>query len=120
MPVSVTNGHLNQQLDAHEDRLQRVEATLQEVVASLAAAGVKLDFLAQRMEEQQCQILDRLDTAQPESHKTQGRLQALESELGGRRRRLASIKRWLSPLALAASGVIAIKVGELLWAWLSR
>ena len=136
-PVT-SNGTYHAQIESHEDRLQRVEATLQEVVAKVAETGVKLDFMSQRSDDQTTQILEKIEsvtgTLKPvideASESSRFNKDALDSqslrirdlEGVGRasRVRMASLKKIAIGVALAGLGALASSLGHELWTWLSR
>lgn len=58
--MPVTNG-ISQQMDSHEDRLQRLEGSLENVRVSLAEVTTKQDGLITALEEQTNRIFERID-----------------------------------------------------------
>ena len=72
-----TNG-ISQQIDSHEDRLQRLEGSLENVRVSLAEVTTKQDGLITALEEQTNRIFERIDDGYVNMSKS---FEAIHSEL---------------------------------------
>lgn len=126
-------------IESHEDRLQRVESTLQEVVAQVAGINIKQDYMAQAMEQSRQDLADRIESgfgnlkqdtnqilsrveAQETEIRAQGeRLEPLEAGHSARQQRALDRKKFLRQISigflLAAAGVIGTKAAEILLGW---
>jgi hypothetical protein len=110
---------------AQEERLQRLEVDVKEVVTSTAVLGTKMDHMAEKLEQGFCAINDRLDRGADqfsqhektfvEQRQDINRLQAREDL---RKARWTTVKRIFLPLGLVSAGVIASKLGNVAWIWL--
>jgi chromosome segregation ATPase len=133
-----SNGVYTLQLESHEDRIQTIEGTLQEVGTTVTEIKVKQEFVAKRHDEQFAQIIEKLDSAMDviaqrlhwvtseleKSEKTTSSIKTkvlhIEEEKTNKLKRLSSIKKLAVPLLLACGGVLAGKFGEVLWTWMTR
>lgn len=138
MPTATNGQYLHPQVEAHEERLQRVESTLQEVVATNAEQIVKLDALKEKGEAQTESILEKLDTGLKsigsrleETHtevketKTKveehgQRLAKIETKSHAAERASASRKKVVGWAAAGILTVLLENLGKMLWDWLSR
>jgi septal ring factor EnvC (AmiA/AmiB activator) len=119
-----------QSLESHEDRLQRVESNVQDLVAQSTSISVKQDYLAEKVAEQGQATMARLDSGFEtiqKDHKEirerqedlEGRVHPLEVAHRNRKRRWDLIKKVILPLAAAAAGVFGTRFSESLWQWFS-
>lgn len=118
------NGN-DQMTEAHEERIQRLETSMNQVAATTAAAAVKLDNLVDKCVEGFEKINNRLDrgAAQFDQHESMLNEQRLEiskikENEAARAARWTTAKKAIIPLVAAAATVIASKFGESIWAWL--
>jgi hypothetical protein len=112
--------------EIHEERLQRLETGMQNVVTSTALTSQKLDQLSDKISEgfitvnkaleKGAQQFDLHDAALSEQ---QAEIEKLKGVEAARIDRWSSIKKAALPLLAAAAGVIATKGGETFWNWLT-
>lgn len=134
--ASPGNGHMadfKDLTDSHEERIQRVEQTLQTVITSVAEFSVKQDYLSKQIEAIPEQIGDKLtatverleekiahshEDAEEAKHTAFGLERRIEPLIEAASRRKATwqgLKKILIPLLIACGGVIASEVGKLIW-----
>lgn len=113
--------------EAHEDRIQRLESSMEKVAASTAATSVKMDQLVITVERGFSAVnarLDdgneRLDDGNKKFHNQEHEIDALKALEASRGKRWAAVKGASLPLVFGAAGVIATKFGESIWTWLSH
>lgn len=119
MPAHQPNGNEAYIWGSHEDRLQKVEAGVSEVMVALTETrsmmqngienlGAKLDASADRQDD----ISRKLDGIHP-------RLEKLEGAQRARTRRKNLIRNTVIALFLTGAGAFLAKLGEKLWELLS-
>ncbi len=104
--------------EAHEERLQRLEVDMKEVVTATATTGVKMDHLVEKIDAGFATINQRMDEGKVRFEKHDEALTKLQTTEDARASRWATVKKATLPLLAVAAGVIATKGGEHLWTWL--
>jgi hypothetical protein len=121
------NGSSDQITEAHEERIQRLEGSMQQVLVQTTATGMKLDHVAEKIAEGFEAMNARLDKGAHQfdlheqalaEHKEQ--LSALRAAETARTKRWATTKKAALPLIATGAGVLATKFGEVLWTWISH
>jgi hypothetical protein len=115
----------NPMTEAHEERIFRLEDSMQKVLTSTTATAVKMDNLAEKIEQGFTSVHQRLDkgVAQFDQHEAaladHGREITRFKEAEARaRRRWGLIKKAVFPLLAASAAVIATRFGENIWIWI--
>lgn len=127
-----------QLLEAHEERIQRVEKEVAELATQSAEAVLKIGFLCQKVDALGDRMEEKLDSsvkdiadnveriallaqkAHEATEKLSDSVQELQSVNARRAENWASIKKLLFPLLIAAGSVSATEFGKMAWSWLSR
>ncbi|NDD55626.1 hypothetical protein EBZ39_17470 [bacterium] len=138
---SYSNGSASasqQLLEAHEERIQRVEKEVAELATQSAEAVLKIGFLCQKVDELGNRMEEKLDSsvrdiadnveriahlaqkAHEATEKLSDSVQELQSINARKAENWASIKKFLFPLLIAAGSVAATELGKMAWSWLSR
>jgi chromosome segregation ATPase len=125
-------------VEAHEDRIQVLEQNFSDVRAELATHTVKLSELSLKLDDSVSQIQSTIQNCvapvaaklgehiaeckeeKKEIKSHDGRLEHLEQDLKKRKVRWTSLKKYVLPLLLTSAGVIATKLGEVLWGMFSK
>jgi len=118
-------------LDSQDDRITRLETTVSEVAVSSAEIKVKQDYLAKTLDEQTerlsgdiakvGQAVENLATSWAKTEQELvSKLAPLQEDFKRREETRGWFKKLGVPLVLAGGGVLATKLGELLWVWLSH
>lgn len=116
MPYPNGRDHMT---EAHEERIQRLESSMQEVVASTTGTSVKVDHLVTMVKEGFASINARLDQGADQFKKHEADIGAIKAENQARAKRWATVKAAVLPLLAAAAAVVATKFGESVWTFLS-
>lgn len=131
MPVP-QNGHLDafHQLDGHEERLLRVESSLQDVISQVGQIAVKQDlgqksveqahqYISEKIDQgfkalgdEQQKIVSRLEVQESDFEKQFARIGPLEEENKSANARAETLKKIMMSGILAAVGAIGVKVAE--------
>lgn len=110
--------------EAHEDRIQRLEGSMEKVLVQGTTNALKMDNLAEKIEEGFNSIHSRLDKGDQRFDSHEAKLVDLKTADDARARRVGTIKRAVLPMIAASTAVIATKFGETIWetvkAWLSQ
>ena len=127
-----------QLLEAHEDRIQRVERDVAELAKQSAEAILKINFLCQKVDALGEKMSEKLDssvhdiaqkveeiahTAQRAQQSAEGlsaSVSALEQINDRKEKNWEAIKKIAYPLVIAAASVGATQFGQLAWDWLTR
>jgi len=96
MPPSYANGHVSAQVDAHEDRIQRLEDNMLDTKTDIAEIKVRLEVVDE-MNGKLDKVLDVLA-------KQDDRLQSLE----GTRKRSFKVLGWIGGLATTVVGAAVL------------
>ena len=124
-------------LDSHEDRLQKVESSVQEAVVKITEIGLKQDYHHEIEEKYRKDLSDRLDSwstevraglARTQDHlqaavdlnqKQEARLEPLEAHVReqhlSRKARKELLKKLMLGALLAGAGVVGTKGVEILF-----
>lgn len=112
--------------EIHEERIQRLEGSVQTLVVQGAESIIKMEHLAEKIEEGFQGINQKLDlgTEQFLAHATalgehRADLNKLQEVEAARAARVSIVKKAALPLLAAAAGVLATKGGESIWLWLT-
>ena len=134
----VPNGAYALQVEGHEERILRLEDSIQTVVSTVAEIKVSQTYAAKRQDEQFSQIIDKLDESMEaisqrvywtagelekgkvECLANKTKLEHLEEAEQVKKNRANNYKKIALPLLLGAVGFIGSKLGVLIWAWLTR
>jgi hypothetical protein len=104
--------------EAHEGRIQRLESSMQEVVASTTATSVKVDHLVNTVEKGFAAISARLDKAAEQFNQHEAEIVSLKADSQSRAKRWAAVKGAAATLLAASAGAIATGFGKSIWEWL--
>lgn len=132
--MAISNGspdHRNSLSEAHEERILRLEGSIQQIASKQAESLVKLEYLGDKVDSGLSTIVDkidkafgsvnqRLDTAADKLTSDDKRLTKVEDREVARLERATLIKKITFPLMIAAGSVGATHFGQILLAWLTR
>jgi chromosome segregation ATPase len=123
------------QVDAHEDRIQRLEDTRTEIKTELAEQTVRLEVLARCVETGLQSVVEKIDCTvgplvssmnqvveQVRQHET--KLGTLESKETAREQawiaKIGTVKKWIFAALLAVGGALGKEFGTYLWQYFHR
>lgn len=137
--MGYSNGNSAAQLlEAHEDRIQRVERDVAELAKQSAEAILKINFLCQKVDALGEKMSEKLDSsvhdiaqkveeiahtaqrAQRAAEELTTSVSALEEINTKKEKNWEAIKKIAYPLIIAAASVGATKFGQIAWDWLTR
>lgn len=130
MPATApTNGSLL--LDSHEDRLQKVETSVQEIALKVNEIGIKQDFGHQQQEDFRQELrqllsvhAQKMQAVEDLNQRQEQRLAPLEAHhearVTGSKARRDLIKKLAIGALLAGAGVIGTKGVEILFGLVTR
>ena len=122
-------------VQAHEDRLQKVEADVRDLTVARAEHDLKISYLSQQVEDGFKSVLDRIDShvgpLAEKSEENSQRLEAQAERIGEQERAIevvesrerdhrASRARWRKWLSGVVIGAVAIALEELVKFLLTR
>jgi myo-inositol-1-phosphate synthase len=119
------------QVEAHEERLQRIEVSYAGLATSSNEALLKFDFLNKQIIDTTKQLSDQIkssfDGIDEKLEKTASQLNlvcnrvvTLEDSEKHRKSIIKSFKKYFIPLLIAAASVIATQTGQEVWNWMTR
>lgn len=127
-----------QLLEAHEERIQRVEENVSELAKQSAEAVLKINFLCQKVDALGEKMSEKLDSsvhdisnkveeiahlaqkAQKATEELSSSVVALEEINERKSKNWEAAKKFVYPLAIAAASVAATEFGKIAWEWLTR
>lgn len=120
------NTDLTPQVDSHEDRLQRVEGSLQNVSVDVGKIGVQTEHIAKsisegfsQLKQNDAEVLSKLQEHSEVLKDHASRLKPVESHVHGlqasAKKRKDKIKAAVIGLLLAGAGAFITKAAETLW-----
>lgn len=137
--MGYSNGNSAAQLlEAHEDRIQRVERDVAELAKQSAEAILKINFLCQKVDALGEKMSEKLDSsvhdiaqkveeiahtaqrAQQSAESLSASVSALEEINTKKEKNWEAIKKIAYPLIIAAASVGATQFGQIAWDWLTR
>lgn len=126
--MQYTNGGgADQVLEAHEERLLRLESNVQKLVAQSTESLVRVEYIGKEVKETAARLEEKMDhtleamaagfeKVNVAAANREIRLAVLEAAAASRK---AFWKKVLIPVAVVGS-VISSKFGEQIWAWITR
>lgn len=105
-------------IEGHEDRIQSLEGSMQQVVASTAATAAKVDVLVDTIKNAISKIEGQFSKLDLQIKSHEDKIEELEREAKDQAKRWAAVKSTIVPLLTAGAGVVATKFGESLWSWI--
>lgn len=101
--------------DSHEDRLQKVEGSLQEVAVSMGKMQTTQEFMSEHMASSSKSILEKLECIDSKFGGVEARMSPLEQDAKERYARRKSIRGILKAIILAMGGAVAAAAGTWIW-----
>lgn len=117
--MSYSNTDHSPMTEVHEERIQRLEGSMEKVLIGTTATAVKMDHLVETVEKGFKAVNSRLDEGATRFDEHKAEIAALKGKEEVRGKRWAMVKGSVFPLFAAGAGVIATKFGERIWTWLS-
>ena len=105
---------------AHEERLQRLEASMSQVVSTTSVTSVKVDSLVEAVKEGFTKVASRLEDGERRLVVNEGKIVILAASEAHRLKRWTTAKGAVIPLFAITAGVIFSHFGTLIWEWLVR
>lgn len=136
---SPSNGQI---IEIHEERISRLEDGIKDCIIKTVEQSSKIELLSNKFEDGISRIIEKFDIyvtslseklfehTQEDKNISQkvldklednsNRMQHLEIKDLARNERSRITRKYIWPLCLACGGVLATKLGELIWSWLSH
>lgn len=120
--MSNSNGTVSNMLSikSHEDRLQKVEQSLQEAVVELAQISTHQDYLISAVQTSSTSILDKLDQVTQKIDSFEDRLVPTEAHVAAARDRTQSIKNITKTAIVGLVSALAAALGAYIWGLLIK